>query len=348
VKGAVYYGPKDIRIEDVAEPEPGSDQIVIEVSRNGICGSDLHTYVGASKGGASMHVPGVVLGHEFSGIVRELGEGVTDLAIGTAVAIAPIEWCGTCYSCSHSWPQMCRKLGLYGGYRLPLHGGLTSRVAVSRRSAFAVPEGLDVASAALTEPMAVAVHAVRRAPTLLGATVMVLGAGPIGLGVLQSVLAAGAVCVIVTETSAARRSAAARLGATAVVDPSIDDPRTVVRDLVRDGVDIVFETTANNTALAQGLAALRPHGTLVSVAGWGDLARVDMGLAMVKEIDIRFSMTYEPSIDYPATLSMLASGAFNADVLISDHIPLERLIEDGLEELLHHADNHVKILVDPS
>jgi (R,R)-butanediol dehydrogenase / meso-butanediol dehydrogenase / diacetyl reductase len=125
-------------------------------------------------------------------------------------------------------------------------------------------------------------------------------------------------------------------------------PSTTPERLCAIWQETALTSFLNNTALGQGLAALRPHGTLVSVAGWGDLARVDMGLAMVKEIDIRFSMTYEPSIDYPATLSMLASGAFNADVLISDHIPLERLIEDGLEELLHHADNHVKILVDPS
>jgi (R,R)-butanediol dehydrogenase/meso-butanediol dehydrogenase/diacetyl reductase len=100
--------------------------------------------------------------------------------------------------------------------------------------------------------------------------------------------------------------------------------------------------------LSQGLNALRPRGTLVSVAGWGDLARVDMGLAMAKELDIRFTMTYEPSIDFPATLAMLADGRFDSTVLISDHIPLHRLIEDGLEELLHHADHHVKIMVDPS
>ena len=86
---------------------------------------------------------------------------------------------------------------------------------------------------------------------------------------------------------------------------------------------------------------------MVSVAGWGELARVDMGLAMVKELDIRYSMTYEPAIDFPATLTMLANGSFDTSVLISDHIPIERLIEDGLEELLHHADRHVKILVDP-
>ena len=166
---------------------------------------------------------------------------------------------------------------------------------------------------------------------------LVLGAGPIGLGVLQSVIAAAARTTIVTEPAAARRAAATRLGATAAIDPRADDPRSVVRDLTRHGVDVVFETTANDSALRQGLQALRPRGILVSVAGWGDLARVDMGLSMAKEIDIRFTMTYEPEIDFPAMLTMLASGAFDADALISDHISLERLIDDGLEELLESS-----------
>jgi (R,R)-butanediol dehydrogenase/meso-butanediol dehydrogenase/diacetyl reductase len=205
-----------------------------------------------------------------------------------------------------------------------------------------------VVEAALAEPMAVAVHAARRGPNLLGATVMVLGAGPIGLGVLQSAIAGGATTTIVTEISAARRAAAARLGATAVLDPTADNPRHAVRDMTNHGVDVVFETTANDSALAQGIAALRPRGTLVSVAGWGELARVDMGVSMAKEIDIRFTMTYDPVVDFPATLAMLADGRFDTDVLISDHIPLDRLVEDGLDELLHHADRHVKILVDPS
>jgi (R,R)-butanediol dehydrogenase/meso-butanediol dehydrogenase/diacetyl reductase len=348
MRAAVYHGPRDIRIEQVAVPEPGPGQLLVEVSRNGICGSDLHTYVGASKGGATMHLPGIVLGHEFAGTVRALGDGVDDIAIGTAVAIAPIEWCGSCYACDHAWPNMCRKVGIYGGYRLPLHGGLAPYVCVSRRSAFVVPDGLGVVEAALAEPMAVAAHAVRRAPNLLGATVLVLGAGPIGLGTLMAARAAGAITTIVSEVSAARREAAARLGATAVIDPRADDVRSVVRDLTRHGVDVVFETTANDTALGQGIASLRPRGTLVSVAGWGELARFDMGVSMAKEIDVRFTITYEPAIDYPATLRMLADGRFDPTVLISDHIPLDRLIDDGLEELLHHADAHVKILVDPA
>jgi (R,R)-butanediol dehydrogenase / meso-butanediol dehydrogenase / diacetyl reductase len=348
VRAAVYYGPRDIRLEETPEPEPGPGQIVIEVSRNGICGSDLHTYVGGERGGAAMHVPGVVLGHEFAGTVREVGEGVTDLAIGTTVAIAPIEYCGSCWSCSHAWPNMCRRLGIYGGYRLPLHGGLAPRVAVSRRAAFVVPDGLSAVDAALAEPMAVATHAVRRAPATLDAIVVVLGAGPIGLGVLQAVRAAGAAAVIVTERSPARRAAALRLGAAATLDPASDDVRAAVRDLAPAGADLVFDTTAVHAALNDGIRMLRPRGTLVSVAGWSELAHVDMGVAMTKEIDIRFSMTYEPEVDFPATLALLANGGFNADVMISDHIPLDRLVDDGLEELLHNADQHLKILVDPS
>lgn len=345
---AVYHGPRDIRIEELPVPEPGPGQVLLEVSRNGICGSDLHTYVGASKGGATMHLPGIVLGHEFAGTVRALGEGVDDIAVGAQVAVAPIEWCGTCDACSRSWPNMCRRVGLYGGYRLPLHGGLAPFVCVSRRSVHAVPDGLSVVEAALAEPMAVATHAARRAPNLLGASVLVLGAGPIGLGALMAARAAGAGVTIVSEVSEARRAAAASAGATAVIDPRTDDVRSAVRDLARHGVDVVFETTANDTALGQGIAALRSRGTLMSVAGWGDLARVEMGVAMAKELDIRFTMTYEPAVDFPATLRMLADGRFDPGILISDHIPLERVVDAGLEELLHHADRHVKILVDPS
>jgi (R,R)-butanediol dehydrogenase/meso-butanediol dehydrogenase/diacetyl reductase len=333
-----------VRVEQRAVPEPGEGEVLVRVAVCGICGSDATEF---SRGPVLTH-PGVVLGHEFAGVVTDVGDGVDDITVGTIVAVAPIEWCGSCYACLHSWPQMCRKLGLYGGYRLPLHGGLAPLVAVSRRAAFPVPPGLGAAEAALAEPMAVAVHAVRRAPQLLGASVMVLGAGPIGLGVLQAALAAGATTAIVTEVSPARRDAAGQLGATAIVDPTHEDPRTAVRDLTRHGVDVVFETTANDAALGQGIAALRPRGTLVSVAGWGEPARIDMGVAMTKEIDIRYTMTYEPAIDFPATLAMLAAGTFDAGVMISDHIPLDRLIEDGLEELLHHADRHVKILVDPS
>lgn len=348
MKAAVYHGPRDIRIEDIPEPTAGPGEVVVAVARNGICGSDLHTYVGSSTGGASMHQPGVVLGHEFAGTVRETGADVDDLPRGTTVAIAPIEWCGECWSCRHGVPNLCRRLAIYGGYGRPLHGGLAPLVAVSRRSVFPAPAGLAPVEAALAEPVAVAVHAVRRAPQLFGASVLVLGAGPIGLGVLQCARAAGASTVIVSERSAARHRAARALGASEVVDPTVDRPVAVARDLTGDGVDVVFDTAGAHAALADGIAAMRPRATLVSVAGWQEPARVDMGRATAKEIDVRFTMTYEPAVDFPAALELLASGGVDAATMITDHIPLERVVDLGLDALLHHPEQHIKILVDPA
>jgi (R,R)-butanediol dehydrogenase/meso-butanediol dehydrogenase/diacetyl reductase len=347
--GAVWYGPRDLRVEEVPDPSAGPGQVVIEVSRNGICGSDLHTYVGSDTGGAAMHVPGVVLGHEFAGTVVEVGEGVDDLRTGASVAIAPIEYCGSCWSCTHGHFNTCRFAAIYGGYREALHGGLAPRVAVSRRSAFEVPEGLGLKEAALAEPVAVGVHAVRRAPHTFATSVLILGAGPVGLAILASVRAAGASAVIVSEPSPARRNAASRMGATAVIDPNETRTAGAVRHLVgSEGVDIAFDTTGVNPAFNDGVRALRPRGTMVSVAGWQHHAGVDMGVAMAKEADIRFTMTYEPAVDFPASLRLLADRIAEPEVLITDDIKLADVVELGLEELLHNNDAHVKILVDPS
>ncbi len=347
--GAVWYGPRDLRIEEVPEPVAGPGQVLVEVTRNGICGSDLHTYVGADRGGASMHVPGVVLGHEFAGRVIDVGEGVDDMALGAHVAVAPIEYCGLCWSCTHGHPNTCRAAALYGGYRRPLHGGLAARVAVSRRCAFIIPDGLGVVEAALAEPVAVAVHAVRQAPTVLGAAVLILGAGPVGLAILAAVRAAGAAVVIVSEPSPRRAGAARQLGAGTVIDSMGAGSDRVIRELVgAEGVDIVFDTTGVSAAFNNGIRALRPRGTMVSVAGWQEPARVEMGFAMAKETDVRFTMTYQPEVDFPMAMRLLSEGIADPGVLISDHIPLADVIDGGLEELLHHNDAHVKILVDPA
>ena len=344
----MFHGAGDVRVEEVPTPVPGEGQVLLAVTRNGLCGSDVHTYVGSDTGGAAMHVPGVVLGHEFAGTVVDVGPGVAAVAVGSPMAVAPIEWCGECHPCRNGWVNLCRRTAIYGGYRLPLHGGLAPYVAVSHRSLYPVPDGLDVAHAALAEPVAVAVHAVRRAPVLLGSSVLVLGAGPIGLAVLQAARAAGAGMVAVSELSPARQAAAAGLGADLVLDPtSVSAPRAV-REQTGAGVDIVFDTTASHAALADGLTAARARGTVVSVAGWQELARVDMGLAMAKELDVRFVMTYEPAVDFPVALSLLASGAVNACAMVSDEIALADVVDLGLEELRNHSDRHVKILVDPS
>jgi (R,R)-butanediol dehydrogenase/meso-butanediol dehydrogenase/diacetyl reductase len=126
-------------------------------------------------------------------------------------------------------------------------------------------------------------------------------------------------------------------------------PTRATRELIgEEGVDMVFDTTSVSAAFNAGIRALRPRGSMVSVAGWSQPAAVDMGVAMGKEADIRFNMTYEPDVDFPAALTLLANRAADPDLLISDHIPLADVVGLGLEELLHNNDAHVKILVDPT
>jgi (R,R)-butanediol dehydrogenase/meso-butanediol dehydrogenase/diacetyl reductase len=133
------------------------------------------------------------------------------------------------------------------------------------------------------------------------------------------------------------------------VDPTDTSFSEATHDLTGGhGVDIAFDTTAVPHAFNAGIRALRSHGTMVSVAGWQEQARVDMGVAGAKEADIRFTMTYEPDVDFPAAMALLANRTADPDILISDHIPLSEVIDRGLEELLHHNDSHIKILVDPT
>lgn len=344
----MYHGPGDIRVEEVADPTPLPGEVVIEVSRNGICGSDLHTYVGADMGSAALHVPGVVLGHEFAGVVCATGDEVDDLTVGALVAASPIVFCGDCSACRLGRPNLCRQLGIHGGYRLPLHGGLARYVAVARSGVYRAPEGLDPVTASLAEPVAVAVHAVRRAPALLGAAVLVLGAGPIGLAIASAAHAAGAALVIVSEPSAARRRAAEVGGWALVLDPTVDDLRGSVRAEAPSGVDVAFDTTAVHQAFNTGISLLAPGAMMVSVAGWQEPAQIDMGRAMVREVDLSFVMTYQPDIDFPIALDLLGRGVIDVDTMVSDHVALDDLVDRGLEELLHHHDRHVKILVDPS
>ncbi len=139
------------------------------------------------------------------------------------------------------------------------------------------------------------------------------------------------------------------MGATAALDPTGASLGRAIRELVgKDGADIVFDTTAVSAAFNTGMRALRPRGSMISVAGWHEPAEVDMGFAMAKEADIRFSSAYEPDVDFPAALNLLKDGGVDPELLISDQIALQDVVELGLEELLHNNDAHVKILVDPS
>ena len=244
-----------------------------------------------------MHVPGVVRS-EFRRPGHRRGRGRRGHPLGVHVAVAPIEYCGSCWSCTHGHPNTCRVAALYGGYRRPLHGGLAARVAVSRRCAFVIPDGLGVVEAALAEPVAVAVHAVRQAPMFSGRPCLFSAPVPLVLPSWPRFRARGRRRDrqrTITPARRRRRSAGCRHG------HRFHRPRFGPAHqgaVGAEGVDIVFDTTVVSAAFNNGIRALRPRGTMVSVAGWQEQAGVEMGFAMAKETAVRFTMTYQPEVDF--------------------------------------------------
>jgi len=351
MKAAMFHGRKDIRIEDVPAPELRAGAVAINIAWCGICGTDLHEYLDGP-----IFVPAaghphpltheqepVTLGHEFSGTVTALGEGVTDLAVGDSVVVEPYFVCGTCAPCTAGHYNLCTTMGfigLAGG-----GGGLSAKIVVERRWVHPVGD-IPLDQAALIEPLSVGHHAFVRSGAKAGDVAFVGGAGPIGL-LLAAVLKAEGLTVIVSELSEARKAKALSTGvADHVLDPSQEDVAARVRELT-DGVgaDVCFECSSANTVLDQLFDAVRPAGVIVNVSIWGGPATIDMQKLVLKEIDLRGTIAYVR--DHPATIKLVQDGKIDLAPFITARIPLARLVEDGVDALIHHNDTAVKILVHP-
>ena len=346
-----YHGNRDVRVDEIDEPDihPGTVKVAPEWC--GICGSDLHEYligpetipaVGAPHPITGEMVP-VVLGHEFAGEVVAVGEGVDGVTVGDKVAIEPIIRDTVCEMCRSGNYNMCPQLGFHGisggG------GGLAELTVVPDYMVHRLPESIPTDLGALIEPMAVGWHAVRRSGFLLGETAMVVGAGPIGLVTMMALRAAGAAAVVMVEVSAARKETAARLGADLVLDPTSDDVVAAVQRCTGRGVDVAFDAAGSNASIALAMQSVRPKGRVVNIALWEHPAEIDMRTMMFAESTVTASLAY--CNDHAAVIAAMSSGLVDAAPLITKRIPLDEIVTGGLEELLHHRDRQVKILVTP-
>lgn len=342
MRAAVWYGKEDVRVEDVPEPTPTEGEVILQIERTGICGTDLHEYLA----GPLVASPGTIMGHEFSGTVVETGPGVTGFRSGQRVAGIGVTGDGTCWYCRHGLPGLCEN-PTFIGLRRP--GALAPRVSVPASALFEIPDDLSLVDAALVEPLGVAFHAVRRSGLSVGETVYIAGAGPIGLGVLQSARAAGASEIIVSEVSPRRRAAAEQLGATRVIDPTSEDPVEVARSLTFGrGADVGFDTAGVQVAFDPALQAIRKRGRFVVVAEWEKPANIPLTDPLLREIELKFTFCYEADEEIPQLIKLIARGDIKTAPMISSQIPLGEIVTSGFEELRNHRDAQVKILVNPS
>lgn len=351
MRAARFHGRGDIRIDDVPEPATRPGTVKVEVEWCGICGTDLHEYLEGPIFAPTEQAPHpltgesipITLGHEFAGVVVELGDGVDDLRVGDRVVVEPYLVCGRCDACEQGRYNVCATLGfvgLSGG-----GGGFSSYVVAERRWIHPLGElGTDVG--ALVEPLAVAYHAVRLSGAQPSHTALVMGAGPIGLVTTASLKAQGVETVIQVEPAAVRKDKARVAGADAIVDPREDDVvEAVMERTLGRGADVSFECAGIDAVLASAIRATRVGGTCVNVAIWGHEAQVSMNDLVFREVAVRGSLAY--AHDHPDTIALIADGKVDPFQFITGRIALDDIVDQGFRELIDNKEENVKILVHP-
>ena len=310
---AVLTGPAAIEVQQLPVPVPGPDQVLVEVGWCGICGTDLHL---ALEGYGR---PGTVLGHEWSGVVVACGRDVTGIELGTTIVADDARPCGTCRPCRRGRPAVCRLRPAPD--HLSFRGALARYVLVERARVLPIPAGLDPRAAALTEPVAIALHAMHVAEaTEPGLRVLVTGAGPVGLLMVAVLAAHGVTDVTVSEPAPARRARAARLGAR-VVEPD-DLPAAPMGRPVPAPFDLAYECSGRASAASQALDQLDAAGTLVFVGTGREQPRVNHNRMIILELTALGTYNYDAAGFAPA-LDLLASGRLPIDLLVEpDDVPL--------------------------
>ncbi|EPY2275141.1 2,3-butanediol dehydrogenase [Clostridium sporogenes] len=352
MKAALWYEKKDVRVEEIEEPKVVKGSVKIKVKWCGICGSDLHEYLGGPifiPVGQPHPLSGttapVVLGHEFSGEIVELGEGVTKFNVGDRVIVEPIVACGKCPACMEGKYNLCSSLGFHG--LCGSGGGLAEYTVFPEGFVHKIPDEMSYEDAALVEPMAVGLHSVRMANFNTGDTALVLGAGPIGLATIECLKAAGARLIVVLQRKSIRQKYAKRAGADVVLDPNeVNIPEEIKKLTGGVGVDAAFETTGAKIGFDTGLESLKYEGTMVITSIWEKDTNFNPNVLVFTEKKIVGTLAYRH--EFPATMALMKDGRIKTEGYITKKIALDNIVEEGFGALTGpEKKKHVKILVTP-
>ncbi|UNU43679.1 alcohol dehydrogenase [Sphingopyxis sp. YF1] len=322
-----------LAIEDLPDPEPGAGEAVIRVARCGVCGTDLH-----STSGHGYTLPaGAQLGHEYAGEVVAVGRGVERLKVGDHVAALPVVGCGECDACRTGIDVLCSRWKGYGG-------GLADYAKISERGATILPQTLSLADGALVEPFAVGRRAVRLANPAPGDRALIIGPGPIGLAVLFWLRRAGVRSVALLASSDRRRPLAEAMGA----DSFILEGETAQQDIVAalgGAPDIVFECAGVPGTIARAMALVRPQGQVVSLGFCMVPDQFVPGMALMKDVSLRFSLIYTRD-DYAECAAALDADGDRARAMVTETVALADA-PAAFERLRAGTGGGGKLLVDP-
>ena len=332
---AVVVRNKDMVLEDVIKPKAGLGEVVLKVRYCGICGSEVHRFEAGS------FPDGAICGHEPYGVIDQVGEGVEGWKRGDRVVVIAYEPCRKCRWCQQGEYQLCVKKEWIGIGTNP--GGFAEYVKAYARMLVRVPKQVNDRAAALTEPLAVALHAFRSTHVNMGDTVAVIGAGPIGLLILQCSRVAGARAIGVIEAAKGRRDLAAKLGADVIFAPEMKDIGLEVTKALGAEPDVVFDCAGGVATLQTAIQLVRPHGKIMVVGVSMEPVPIIPIQWGRKEAVLKTSIAYRD--EFPLALELIANGKIDVESLISDIIPLNDV--GHTVKALGRPNQQIKILVDP-
>jgi L-idonate 5-dehydrogenase len=315
MQALVIHSAGDLRVEEVTTPDVGAGQLRVRVRCGGICGSDLHYFQHGGFGAIRVKEP-MVLGHEISGVIDAVGAGVTGFREGERIAVSPSQPCGMCRYCQQGLQNHCLDMRYYGSaMRTPhVQGAFRQEIVVETHQAHKLAAGVSDGEGAMAEPLAVALHAVRRAGPLLGKRVLVTGCGPIGALVIIAARRAGAAHIVATDVSEHTLGKALKVGADEAINVATE-PDGLTRFTADKGAfDMLFEASGNERALRGALDAVRPRGVIVQLGLGGDMT-LPVNTLVAKEFDLRGAFRFHE--EFAIAVELLNKGLVDVKPLIS-------------------------------
>ena len=324
MKAIVIHAAKDLRIEEHDADKPSHGQVSVKLATGGICGSDLHYYNHGGFGTIRLKQP-MILGHEVAGHISALGEGVAGLKLGQLVGVSPSRPCYSCKYCREGLLNQCLNMRFYGSAMpFPHIQGAFREMLVADASQCVPAYGLSTGEAAMAEPLAVTLHATRRAGDLLGKSVLVTGCGPIGVLSILAARRAGADLIVATDLSEYTLSQAKRAGADITLNMATSTDALDTYKVDKGSFDILYECSGAQVALTNAIAAMRPGATILQLGLGGDMTLPMMQIT-AKELVLKGSFRFHS--EYATAISLMQKGLIDVKPLISETVRLHDAVK---------------------
>ena len=337
MKQAIMRVPGKIEFREIDKPVPQENEVLIEMKRIGVCGSDIHVWHGQHP---YTSYP-IVQGHEVSGVIAEVGSQVEGLSVGDRVTLMPQITCGECYMCLHGMYHICESLKVLG---FQTDGTAQDFFAIDAEKVLRFPADVPLDQGAMIEPASVAVHAVSRGGDVQGKKVLVLGAGTIGNLVAQVAKGFGASAVMITDLQDYRLQKAKECGVDFAINPLEEDlEQAILRDFGPERADLILECVGVEDTITQAVQYARKGTTIVVVGVFGEKPRVDLGLVQDRELSIVGTLMYQ-QVDYERAIQLLVDGKLTLEPMVTHHFPFERYV-DAYRTIEEAKGNIMKVMI---